>query len=326
MKFRLCLACALGFALGCSAQSNKSSADTATLNRRIVQKVRTTFQLPSSLDVSVGKRGPSEIPGYDMVPVTLSSSGHTSTHQFLISKDDKTLIEWEKLDISKDLMETINMEGRPERGNKDAKVTIVNYDDFECPFCSRMHQTLFPNLMKAYGSQVKIVYKDYPLVEIHPWAMRAAVDANCLAVQSGDAYWEFADYIHANQKEINGEKRDIDQEYGRIDQLTRDLGAKHKLDTPRLDACIKKQDDSTVRASMAEGDKLGVDATPTMFVNGERISGAASEDAVRSIIDRALKDAGETPPPAPKAAASAAPVSSQPGQAGQQTAERTHPQ
>lgn len=287
--------------------------------------MRSTFQLPSSLEVSVGKRSPSEIPGYDMVPVTLSNSSHTSTHQFLISKDDKTLIEWEKLDISKDLMDTINTEGRPERGNKDAKVTIVNYDDFECPFCSRMHQTLFPDLMKSYGSQVKIIYKDYPLVEIHPWAMHAAVDANCLAAQNGDAYWEFADYIHANQKEINGEKRDIDQEYGRIDQLTRDLGTKHKLDSASLDACIKKQDDTVVRASMKEGDKLGVGATPTMFVNGERIEGVVSEAALSSVIDRALKDAGENPPPAPKASASQSPAPAASGQNGPQTAESQRP-
>ena len=323
LKFRLFLVSALAFTLGCSAQSDKS-IDTAALNRRITQKVRSTFQLPSSLDVSVGKRGPSEIPGYDMVPVTLSSGSHTSTHQFLVSKDDKSLIEWEKLDISKDLMDTINTQGRPERGNRDAKVTIVNYDDFECPFCSRMHQTLFPDVMKSYGSQVKIIYKDYPLVEIHPWAMHAAVDANCLAAQNGDAYWAFADYIHANQKEINGEKRDIDQEYGRIDQLTRDLGAKHKLDTTRLDSCIKKQDDSVVRASMSEGDKLGVDATPTMFINGERIAGAASEDSLRSVIDRALKDAGQTPPPAPKTSASQSPAAIS-GQSGSQTAESQRP-
>jgi len=286
--------------------------------------VRSTFQLPSSLEVSVGKRGPSEIPGYDVVPVTLSSNSHTSTHQFLISKDDKTLIEWEKLDISKDLMDTINTEGRPERGNKDAKVTIVNYDDFECPYCSRMHQTLFPDLMKSYGSQVKIIYKDYPLVEIHPWAMHAAVDANCLAAQNGEAYWEFADYIHANQKQINGEKRDIDQEYGRIDQLTRDLGSKHKLDASRLDACIKKQDDSVVRASMKEGDKLGVGATPTMFVNGERIEGVVSEAALTSVIDRALKDAGENPPSAPKTSGSQS-LGPAAGQSGPQTAESQRP-
>ena len=322
MKFRLFFVCALLSTLGCSAQSDKTSTETAALNRRIEQKVRTTFQLPTTLDVSVGKRAPSEMPGYDIVPVTLSSGNRSTTHQFLISKDNSTLIEWEKLDVSKDVMDAIDTAGRPQRGNKDAKVTIINYDDFECPFCSRIHQTLFPDLMKTYGNQVKVIYKDYPLIEIHPWAMHAAVDANCLAVQSSDAFWEFADYTHANQKTINGEKRDIDQEFGRLDQITRDLGSKHKLDPARLDACIKKQDETPVRASLKEGDKLGVDATPTMFINGERVAGAASEATLRSVIDRALKDVGQTPPPAP---ASAAATPAQSGQTGQHTAESDRP-
>jgi protein-disulfide isomerase len=321
----LSFVCALLLTLGCSAQSDNSLSDAA-LNRRIAQKVRTTFQLPSNLNVSVGKRVPSEIPGYDMVPVTLSSGTHSSTHQFLVSKDDKTLIEWEKLDISKDLMADIDTAGRPERGNKDAKVTIVNYDDFECPFCSRMHQTFFPDLMKTYGSQVKLVYKDYPLVEIHPWAMHAAVDANCLAAQSNDAYWDFADYAHANQKAISGEKRDIDQEFGRLDQITRDLGKKHNLDSGRLDACIKKQDEAPVKASMAEGDKLGVDATPTMFVNGERLSGAVPDPDLRAVIDRALKDAGQTPPPSPSTpSATSLTTPTQPGQVGQKATSSAAP-
>ena len=261
--------------------------------------MRSTFSLPPSLGVNIGKREPSEIPGYDKVPVTLSRDGRASTHDFLISKDNKTLIEWQKLDISKDPMDAINMSGRPERGNKDAKVIIVNYDDFQCPFCSKMHQTLFPELMKTYGNRVKIVYKDYPLTTMHPWAMHAAVDANCLASQNNDAYWEFADYTHANQKTINGEKRDIKEEYAALDQITQDLGKKHGVDMTQLTACVKKQDEAQVRSSMAEGDKLGVDATPTMFVNGEQLSGAVPEAVLRDVIDRALKDAGQTPPPAP---------------------------
>lgn len=308
MKFRLLTVCSLLLTVGCSAQSTKTNDNVAALNRRIEQKVRTTFNLPTTIDVTVGQRGPSEIPGYDKVPITLSSDKRTSTHDFLISKDNSTIIEWEKLDISKDVMDAIAVAGRPERGNKDAKVTIVNYDDFECPFCSRMHQTLFPDLMKTYGNQVRIIYKDYPLLEIHPWAMHAAVDANCLAAQSNDAYWEFADYAHANQKAISGEKRDIKEEDTRLDQITLDLGKKHNVNAEQLQACVNKQDERAVRSSIAEGDKLGVDATPTMFVNGERLSGAQPDSVLRDVIDRALKDAGQTPPPAPAAAASAAPA------------------
>lgn len=269
------------------------------------------FELPPSVDVGVGKRGPSEIPGYDKVPVTLSKGQRSSTHDFLISNDNKTILEWEKLDISQD----INTTGRPERGNKDAKVTIVNYDDFECPFCSRMHQTLFPDLFKIYGNQVKIIYKDYPLVDIHPWAMHAAVNANCLAAQSSDAFWDFADYTHANQKTITGsaDHPDIKDVYARLDRLTLDLGSKHSLNSSELEACLKKQDETAIRASLAEGDKLGVDATPTMFVNGEVISGILSEPDLRVVIDKALREAGQTPPPNPTSAPAAEGTTSKKG-------------
>ena len=304
MKFQLLSVLTLLCTLGCSAQSTKPADENAAVNRKIEQKVRSTFNLPSSLGVSVGKREASEMPGYDKVPVTLARDGRTSTHDFLVSKDNKTLIEWQKLDISKDVMDSINVSGRPERGKKDAKVVIVNYDDFQCPFCSRMHQTLFPDLLKTYGSQVKIVYKDYPLTSIHPWAMHAAVDANCLASQNNDAFWEFADYAHANQKDISGEKRDIKDEYAKLDQITQDIGKKHSVDTAQLTACIKKQDEAPVRASMAEADQLGVDATPTMFVNGERLYGAVPEPELRKVIDRALRDAGEIPPPSQTPSAS----------------------
>jgi len=296
LRFQLVLISFLLICCGCFSQSGSSAADSALVNRRIEQKVRSTFQLPPSIDVKVGTRGPSEMPGYDKVPVSLSSDRHTSTHDFLVSKDNKTIIEWEKLDISHDVMDSIDTHGRPERGNKDAKVTIVSYDDFQCPFCSRMHQTLFPDLFKAYGDRVKIIYKDYPLIDLHPWAMHAAVDANCLAAQNADAFWDFADYTHANQKSISGEKRDIQEEYARLDKLTTDLGAKHNLRADELQACVKKQDETTVRTSLAEGEKLGIDATPTIFINGEEISGILPEAELRAVIDRALRDAGQTPP------------------------------
>ena len=310
-KFRLLLVSTLLCTLGCSAQSTKPMDENAAVNRKIEQKVRSTFNLPPSLQVSVGKREASEMPGYDKVQVTLSRDGRASTHDFLVSKDNKTLVEWQKLDISKDVMESINVSGRPERGNKEAKVVIVNYDDFQCPFCSKMHQTLFPELMKTYGNQVKIIYKDYPLASIHPWAMHAAVDANCLAAQNNDGYWEFADYTHANQKEINGEKRDIKDEYAKLDQITQEIGKKHGVDAAQLNGCVKKQDEAPVRASMAEAEKMGVEATPTMFVNGEQLAGAVPESVLRDVIDRALKAAGQTPPPAPApSAATSSPAAS----------------
>lgn len=305
MRFRTVLFLLLTLPLAftcCIAQAPGNNSDTGSINSRIERRVRTTFQLPAEIDVTVGQRVPSEMSGYDKVPVIISNGPRHSTHDFLVSKDNKTIIEWEKLDIAED----IDVAGRPERGNKDAKITIVNYDDFECPFCARMHQTLFPDLMKIYSNQVKVIYKDYPL-DFHPWALHAAVDANCLAAQNQDAYWDFADYAHANQKSISGENKDLNEAFGRLDKITLDLGAKHNLNSGALEACVKKQDETAVRASIAEGDKLGVDATPTMFINGEVISGIKSEEEMRSIIDRVLRKAGETPPQATASAGPAKP-------------------
>lgn len=286
-------------ASGCKAQTSAhadgaSGALTAEIVHRIQNEIRSRYSVPPEVDISLSAPEASDVPGYDKVVVSFTHDSKKNDFDFLVSKDRKTLARLEKIDISQDLMSKIDVTGRPVRGNRDAKVTIVNFDDFQCPFCARMHATLFPGVLKEYGSKVKIIYKDYPLLEIHPWAMRAAIDANCLASQNNDAYWDFADYVHGNAKVIGG--KSPAEAYANLDKQTLDEGEKHHLDAQKLKACIDKSDETAVRASLAEGDKLGVDATPTLFINGERISGAVPEEKIRSIISRALANAGEKAP------------------------------
>ena len=261
---------------------------------RIEMEIRTHYNVPPQIAVSLSNPKPSITPGYDDVVVTLSGGGKSSDHDFLISKDRKTLAHLDKYDVSQDLMAKINVKGRAVRGNPEAKVTIVNFDDFQCPFCSHMHSTLFANVFKDYADKVKIIYKDYPLIEIHPWALRAAIDGNCLAEQNGQAYWDFADYVHANQKVIAGKSRA--DAFANLDNLVKEQAQKHQLDQDKLQACVQKQDESAVRASMTEGDKLGVDSTPTLFINGERFTGAVPEAELRAVLDRALADNGQAAP------------------------------
>ncbi len=268
------------------------------VTHRILTEVRSRYQVPPQISITVSNPKAGKMPGYDDLVITLSGAGRSSPHDFLISKDRKTLAQLETIDISQDLMSKIDVKDRPVRGNPDAKVTIVNYDDFECPFCSRMHTTLFPGVFKDYADKVRVIYKDYPLVEIHPWAMRAAVDGNCLGAQNSQAYWDFADYVHANQKTISG--KSASDAYANLDSAAKDQGQKHKLDQDKLLACVQKQDESAVRASMAEGDKLGVDSTPTLFINGERFTGLVPEQDFRAALDRALQDAGQGAPASAK--------------------------
>ncbi|MGB8579391.1 MAG: thioredoxin domain-containing protein [Candidatus Sulfotelmatobacter sp.] len=291
--------------LGCAAQSVSPE-----LAQKIERQVRSYYKVPAELKVLVGPASPSpDFPNYESVVVTIDNGERKQDLNFLISKDHSSLIRMNKFDLNKDpyaaTMSKINTAGRPTRGAKASKVVVVNFDDFECPFCSRMHQELFPEILKEYGDRVTFIYKDYPLVEIHPWATHAAVDANCLAGQNNDAYWDFADYIHANQHEVSNEKTPAAR-LDALDKLALLQGQKHSLDTVKLQSCIKAQDDSAVKASMKEAESVGVEATPTMFINGEKIDGAVPPSELRAALDRALRDANLPVPD--HAVASTAPV------------------
>ncbi len=290
--------------LGCAAQS--VSPDLA---QKIERQVRASYKVPAEFKVLVGPASPNpDFSNYESVVVTIDSGERKQDLNFLLSKDHSSLIRVSKFDLNKDpyadTMSKINTTGRPTRGAKASKVVVVNFDDFECPFCSRMHQELFPEILKEYGDRIVFIYKDYPLVEIHPWATHAAVDANCLAAQNSDAYWDFADYIHANQREVSNEKTP-GARLEALDRLTMLQGQKHSLDTVKLQSCIKAQDESVVKASMKEAEAIGVEATPTLFVNGEKIDGAVPPNDLRAALDRALKDANL---PVPNHAATPAPA------------------
>ncbi|HSY13244.1 MAG TPA: thioredoxin domain-containing protein [Verrucomicrobiae bacterium] len=298
------------------AQTNISApAVSSDVAERVQRQVRAYFNIPPDVSISLGSPKPSEFPNYELVPVTMSRDGKTQNAEFLLSNDGKTLIRYTKIDLTKDIyaetMDKITMTGRPVRGNPDAKVTVVNFDDFECPFCARMHSTLMGEILPEYKDKIKIVYKDFPLVQIHPWAQHAANDANCLAAQSGTAYWQLADYLHGNQREISGGQQNVQDAYNKLDQITVDFGKKNNVDATKLQACIKAQSDTIVKASMAEGDKLNINATPTLFINGERVEGAMDADDLRLALNSQLKAAGVEPPPAPAKAAQTQPPAKQ---------------
>ncbi len=292
--------------LGCVAQSASPE-----LTQKIERHVRSYYKIPPEVHLLVGAPSPSpEFPNYETVIVTVDNGGKKQDLTFLVAKDRSSMMRLTKFDLSKDpfaeTMSKIDTSGRPTRGAKASKVVVVNFDDFQCPFCSRMHQTLFPEILKEYGDRVTFIYKDFPLVEIHPWAMHAAVDANCLAAQNGDAYWDFADYIHANQHEVSNEKTPAAR-LEALDKLTVLQGQKHSVDVAKLQSCIKGQDESAVRASMKQAEGVGVEATPSLFVNGEEVpGGAVSASTLRAALDRALKDANLPVPEHPAAASAPA--------------------
>jgi protein-disulfide isomerase len=291
---------ALGLAVGCKAQNTAQPTPDPALNQRIEVLVRNQFNLPAEYGVSIGARKPSDFSGYETLPITFSHNAKSQTVNFLVSTDGKKLVQMNSFDLTKDPADAIPIAGRPIRGNPNAKVTVVNFDDLECPFCARMHEELFPQSLDRYKGLVRYVYKDDPLTELHPWAMHAAVDANCLAAQNADVYWSYVDYLHTHGPEVSGADHNVAKSEAALDRIARQEATLGKLDEAALNACIAKQDETQIKESLKLAESLDLDGTPAVFVNGERVNGGAvPTDELWAVIDRALRAAGEQPPPIP---------------------------
>ena len=303
-------------ALGCHAQTPTVPAGTPLSPeqaRRVEVLVRQRAELPPGSVVAVGPRTPSDLAGYDTVEVTITNEGHTSHPiKFLLSKDGKTLAQFTKFDISANPRGLISAEGRPSRGGPaTAPVLIVGFDDLECPYCARLHASIFPAITDRYGDKVHIVYKDFPLESIHPWAMHAAVDVNCVADQSPDGYWTLVDQIHAHASDISAaaqsgagptpneqdQKKAIERVFGMLDTMTLKQGEAQHIDLSRLNVCIKLQDTKAINASVKLAESFNLQSTPVLFINGAKIDGAVPIELIFDEIDNAIVAEGQTPPP-----------------------------
>ena len=218
-----------------------SAADrlSPVLERRVELLIRSQFSVRPDYDITLGARSASETAGYDNLPVTFSHKGKQTTVDFLISKDGSTLERVEKFSTNISPAMTIDVDKRPVRGAATAKVEIINFDDLQCPYCGMLNSDILPQTMNRYKGLVKIVYKDYPLPG-HPWAMRAAVDANCLASQSDAAYWAYVDYVHSHGRDISGANPDPARSFTDLDNIAGTIGKQSKVDEAQLGALSQK--------------------------------------------------------------------------------------
>jgi len=162
----------------------------------------------------------------------------------------------------------------PSHGPAAAPITIVEFSDFECPYCSALLPTI-KNIEKNYADKVRIVYRQFPLPWVHPHAQRAAEASLCANDQH--KFWEYHDALFGNQKDLS------------IDGLKR-RAAELKLDTAAFNACLDsgKQVDA-VRKDVDEGYKVGVSGTPTVFINGRMVYGTQAYADLKEVIDDELQ-------------------------------------
>ena len=182
----------------------------------------------------------------------------------------------------------------PTRGPKDAPVTIVEFADFECPFC-KASEPVVKQVLDRYPTQVRFVYKNFPL-DAHPKARPAAEAAVCAADQG--KFWEFHDELFAKSPQIAPEQ---------LDAIATEAG----LDAAKLDECTKsKKLSGQIDADLAEGKKVGVAGTPAFYVDGVPLAAGRSVDEfAKAINDELARKNLPVPPPPPPTAAQAAPPS-----------------
>jgi protein-disulfide isomerase len=171
----------------------------------------------------------------------------------------------------------ISAEGAPFKGPVDAPITIVEFSDFQCSYCKRV-LTVLDQVLERYPSKVKLAFRDFPIVNIHPHAHKAAEAAHCAAEQG--KFWEFHDLLFEKQDAIPN---------ANFSEHAKALG----LEVTPFQACLESQKyKDKVERNYADGVKAGVSGTPAFFINGRLVSGAQPLEAFKAVIDEELERLG----------------------------------
>jgi len=165
----------------------------------------------------------------------------------------------------------------PSRGSQDAPVLLVEFGDFQCPYCKRLHDALKESDIPS--QRIRLVFHSYPLAS-HPWALPAAQIAACVAEQSSDSFWDMQDYIFDHQQEISP----TNVEHTLLDYV----GTMKSVDSVRVQTCLDSGvGKKLVDDDIALGKQVGVAVTPTLYVNGQQIRGTLGPQQLKAVIQGA---------------------------------------
>ncbi len=162
------------------------------------------------------------------------------------------------------------------RGDINASITLVEYADFQCPYCQKIAPTLL-QILEQYEGQVKLVYRHFPLSSIHPMAQKSAEASECVASLAGESkFWEYHDLLFQNQLQLS---------FDNLKQWAKEVG----VDSSKFSSCLDDGEFAQkVQTDFAEGSQFGVNGTPATFVNGKLIFGALPLESFKQVIDSLL--------------------------------------
>ncbi len=296
--------------VACQLAPGPSAAqeDPEARKARILANLKLTYPQLEQMSITMGDLAASGFAGLDAGSFTIVNGGRSQTQRFFVTADDTRLylLSGEPVDVSRSAediqAELVKREqeaavvaaerqqkleeavaGLPTRGNPEGPVLIVEFSDFQCPYCARGAATV-EQILEKHGADVRFVFKHFPL-DFHPWARPASIATHCAGQQDDEAFWTLHDRYFENQKQITADN---------VLAKSKEYLAESGIDMAAFSTCAEDQSSSEyksaaalVDADMAFGQQMGVSGTPGFFVNGEFLNGAQPLSAFEPLIAKA---------------------------------------
>jgi protein-disulfide isomerase len=257
----------------------------AVAREKIIHYVRERFGIPDSVKITMTDLRETAYPEFLETTVTLDDGKDKRSQPLFVSKDMRYLVEGSIFNLGGDphqeIVRLISLQDQATQGPANAPVTLVEYSDLECPVCAHLQEELETDVVPKYGNKLRVVFKEFPLVTVHDWALTGAIASQCIYRIDPSKYVDFRSAVFKNQESITGEHA--------RDMLLH-FGAEAGVDNMKLAACVDAKDSlSRVEANMHEGEALGIGQTPTSFINGRTLIGAPPSADIYKLIDEAMR-------------------------------------
>lgn len=245
-------------------------------------QLRRVLNVPPALQLEFRAVHESPLPDYYLVSFDVVDGPTRHRVALYVSHDGRQVRDEERSydleDPFRALREQIRLDNVPVRGPAEAPVTIVEYSDYTCAYCQKFFTTVEKPLLDRYHGQVRLVYKNFPLTDSRAWSQDAAVAGACAFRQGNEPFWKMHEKLFQAASRLP-EGRTV------LTQLAEEAG----LNVPAFRSCLEQGDGlADVARDQQEGERLGVDGTPTFFVNGRPIPGLVSPQHFFQTVDEEL--------------------------------------
>jgi len=289
---KLIATCLLTAVLACAAE--KTAFDKATLEAYLRHVELWRNDVAVKIDEPKDSK---DLPGFLDVDIHLTFNNMTLPAQhFYVSKDGKKVFRADVYDINKNPfqgnLDKLDVKNAPSLGPANAPVTVVIFSDFQCPLCKQEAEVIHKQIPEAFPDKVRVYFRDFPLESLHNWARTAAGAGRCVVKQNPALFWDFHDWIYENQNYVG-----LDNVKTKMSEFAAQKG----LDAMQFSRCIEnKTTDPEVAASLAIGNSLTLNATPTIFINGRKLEGAVPWETLQTLINMELDHQAKAAAPAAK--------------------------